>query len=111
MILVDICCPSHLRTVCFTNFNISTLLCCWKCRYTNLLGVPKVLLGEAELPSFDIILLAAFYIGAERNNSVAVKCSWWSAKSNAICCHTFDVLSDQYMLYSSVWFIVTLDDL
>lgn len=28
MILVDICCPSHLRTVCFTNFNISTLLCC-----------------------------------------------------------------------------------
>lgn len=29
VILVDICCPSHLRTVCFTNFNISTLLCCW----------------------------------------------------------------------------------
>jgi len=82
-----------------------------KYSYTNLLGVPKVLLGEAGLPLFDIILLAACYTGVQRNNSVAVKCSWWSATSSAICCHTFDELSDQYMLYSSVWLIVTLDDL
>lgn len=82
-----------------------------KCRHTNLLGVPEVLLGEAGLPSFDIILLAAFCTGVQRSNSVAVKCSWWSAVGSAICCHTFDELSDQYVLYSSVWFIVTLDDL